>query len=104
MNYTIVSKDPKTSSIVIQVGGAKGRKVDVRVPRIVLDTREVDVKTTVPGLEGEPDQEVTETVTETFERDVTADDIRVLLQRTANEVTENLAAPSASLESVFSEL
>jgi hypothetical protein len=105
MNYTIISKNPQTSSIVIQVGGSKGRKVDIRVPRIVFDTREVDVKTTVPGvLEGEPDQEVTETVTETFERGVTADDVRALLQRTADEVTENLIASPVSLESIFSEL
>jgi hypothetical protein len=104
MNYTIVSKDAKTSSIVIQVGGAKGRKVDVRVPKIVFDTREVEVKTTVPGLEGEPDTEETETVTETFERDVTADDVRVLLQCTADEVMANLAVAPVGLESVFAEL
>lgn len=104
MNYSIVSKDAKASSIVIQVGGKTGRKVDVRVPQSVSDTREVEVKTTVPGLEGEPDQDVIETVLETFERDVTADDVRALLQRIADEISENLAAAPVSLETVFSEL
>jgi hypothetical protein len=105
MTYTIVSKDAKTSSIVIQVGPVKtGRKVDVRIPQSVVDTREVEVKTIVPGLEGEPDQEVSEMVLETFERDVTKEDVLALLQRTADEVTENLAAAPVSLESVFAEL
>lgn len=105
MNYTIVSKNAKTLSIVIQVGSVKtGRKIDVRVPQSVFDTREVEVLKIVPGLEGEPDQEVTETVLETFERDVTKADVLELLQRTADEVMENLAAEPVSLESVFAEL
>jgi hypothetical protein len=104
MNYSIVSKDVKTSSIVIQVGGSKGRKIDVRVPKIVFETREVEVKTTVPGLDGEPDQETTEMVLEAFERDVTMDDVLALLERTANEVTENLKVTPSGLEGIFAEL
>jgi hypothetical protein len=104
MNYVILSKNPQTSSIVIQVGGTKGRKIDVRVPKIVFDTHEIEIKTMIPGLEGEPDTEGTEMVLETFERAVTADDVRVLLQRTADEVMANLAVAPVGLESVFAEL
>ena len=104
MKYTIVSKDAKTSSVVIQVGPVKtGRKIDVRVPASVFDTREVEVLKTVPGLEGEPDTEEAETITETFERDVTAADVLALLQQMADEVGENLAL-TPTLESVFAEL
>lgn len=104
MNYTILSKDAKTSSIVIQIGGKAGRKIDVRVPKFMVDSREVEVLKSVPGLEGEPDEEITETVLETFERDVTKADMLELLQCTADEVTENLKVAPVSLESVFAEL
>ncbi len=107
MTYKIISKNPATSSIVIEVGtGRDAHQVDVRVPATVTDTRAVEVKTIVPGVDGEPDTESVEVVTESFERETTLEDVRALLENTAKSVLENKAvqAEQAVIADVFDQL
>lgn len=107
MNYKIISKNPKTSSVVIEVGtGKDAYRVDVRVPATVTDTREVEIKTMVPGADGKPDTESLETITEAFERDTTLEDVRALLESTASSVLENktASAEQTAIADVLSQL
>jgi hypothetical protein len=107
MTYKIISKNPKTSSIVIEVGSGKdAHRIDVRVPAVVSDTREVEVKTTVPSVDGEPDTELVEVITESFERETTLEDVHALLEATAQNVLENktVQAEQATIVDVFAQL
>ena len=108
MSYKILTKTPATSSIVIEVQqGTLKRKIDVRVPKVVTEKRQVETKRLEPGIDGEKDQEVIEILEEDFERDITADDVRDLLDRVALEAETNMLSLGASanpLESVFAEL